>query len=372
MDETPSFPETSSGHPPPGDCSQAARDTLPLRPQRAMDRGVRSTPAPSERAAETAVNDALSRFLWALESNRLPGSNPVPAARVVEHFVEFQVVLNERAGARCSLGHECVARINRRVAEGLLPHVASSAFAERMLSKPLGYAGDYLTIEQIYSNQPTGRGLLGALMDRCFLESPAACAVRNRRPLLAGESVAAARACSTRPARVTSMGSGPAREVSDAFSLLSDPAGLEVTLLDIDPAALRFVHDRSSREGWRPHARLRCENLVRVATGRTSLDLRPQDLIYSVGLIDYLPDGLVVRLLDRIAGLLGPGGRVVLGNFHPRNPTRAMMDHLLDWRLIHRTEEEMAALFQASRFGRAPTRVFYEPQGINLFAECVL
>jgi len=69
--------------------------------------------------------------------------------------------------------------------------------------------------------------------------------------------------------------------------------------------------------------------------------------------------------------VLRPGGKVILGNFHPSNPSRALMDHVLDWRLIHRSEADMDTLFLASRFGRAATRCRLEPAGVNLFAECV-
>jgi hypothetical protein len=44
------------------------------------------------------------------------------------------------------------------------------------------------------------------------------------------------------------------------------------------------------------------------------------------------------------------------------------MDHVLDWRLIHRTEDDMDRLFAASAFGRTCTNIRFEEQGINLFA----
>jgi hypothetical protein len=61
---------------------------------------------------------------------------------------------------------------------------------------------------------------------------------------------------------------------------------------------------------------------------------------------------------------------VILGNFHSSNTTRAFMDYVLEWRLVHRTEDDMDRLFEGSKFGR-PWRVFYESQGVNLFAEGV-
>ena len=78
-----------------------------------------------------------------------------------------------------------------------------------------------------------------------------------------------------------------------------------------------------------------------------------------------------MKLLDWVHSTLRPGGRVIVGNFHPQNPTRAVMDHVLDWKLIHRDEDDMNRLLCASAFGKPCSRILYEAQGINLFAEAV-
>ena len=113
---------------------------------------------------------------------------------------------------------------------------------------------------------------------------------------------------------------------------------------------------------------MRQANLVYLALGRQDLELPPQDMIYSIGLIDYFGDRFVVKLLDFIHQRLASGGRVVLGNFHPRNPTRMVMDHVLDWQLIHRDEEHMNRLFRASLFGCDCAEFIFEDAGVNLFA----
>ena len=80
------------------------------------------------------------------------------------------------------------------------------------------------------------------------------------------------------------------------------------------------------------------------------------------------------RRVNRVPGTayenLAPGGRVILGNFHPRNPAKEFMDYVLEWNLIHRTEEDMNRLFRSSLFGKPCTRIQFESLGINLFAEC--
>jgi len=47
------------------------------------------------------------------------------------------------------------------------------------------------------------------------------------------------------------------------------------------------------------------------------------------------------------------------------------VDYLLEWRLIHRSEQDMDRLFQSSKFARGTTKIRFEEQGVNLFAECI-
>jgi hypothetical protein len=61
---------------------------------------------------------------------------------------------------------------------------------------------------------------------------------------------------------------------------------------------------------------------------------------------------------------LKPGGTAIIGNFDSDNPTRPLMEAILDWNLIHRSESEMLGLFsQASK----KLKVEKEESKINLF-----
>jgi hypothetical protein len=51
---------------------------------------------------------------------------------------------------------------------------------------------------------------------------------------------------------------------------------------------------------------------------------------------------------------------------HTHNPSRAILDHVLDWRLIHRDEDALNALVRRSAFRTA--RVTFE-QGVVMIAE---
>ena len=314
--------------------------------------------------------DRLADMFRLAELDAIPrGRIPfVRAGRVTTAFHDLVHVFDDVVRG-CDPGEAAI--LGARVRAALLPFLMKSENAERSITKPRGYAGDFLSIEQVYDNQPRGLGPLGVLIDRCFLNLPAARAVRNRRPVMIQEIRATVDACAGRPARIVSFAAGPARELFDTYHLLGDSRTLTATLVDFDALALEYCAAQRGRFGLGSVIELVNANLIHVATGRQDLALADQDLIYSVGLIDYFGDDLVVKLLDLIHRTLRPGGRVILGNFHPCNPTKAVLDHVFDWQLIHRSEADMHRLVRASAFGTSCSRILYEPQRINLFAEAV-
>jgi extracellular factor (EF) 3-hydroxypalmitic acid methyl ester biosynthesis protein len=247
------------------------------------------------------------------------------------------------------------------------PYLGLSTLIDRSYTKPRGYAGDYLTLQMVYDDEPDGVRRLGPYIDRWFLGIPASCAVKNRRGLLRELIVETARAVDDRAILVTSLACGPAREIFDIFDEPDHP-DIHATGLDIDDQALAYARGVAAGAGVTGRMSFIQANAVKLALGRDTLTLPAQDLVYSIGLIDYLADHLVVKLLDWIYRSLRPGGLAVVGNFDVGNPDRAFMDHLLDWKLIHRSPQNLLDLFAQSEFGPAPVQIRREGTGINLFA----
>ena len=250
------------------------------------------------------------------------------------------------------------------------PFFMLSQFADRAFTKPRGYAGDYATIEMLYEGKAVGDARLGPLIDRWTLELPAAQAVRNRRSLLA----AAIRELAAEwrlpgPMPVTSLAAGPARELFDVVSG-STALNLLATCIDIDFDALAYASGIARELGVADHFNFAQDNVVRLCQGRGHTALSPQALIYSVGLTDYLQDNYVLDLINWGYDMLRPGGTLIIGNVVPSNPTRVFMDHVLEWVLIHRSEDQLRSLFNRSRFGTAPVRFVLESAGVDIFAFC--
>ncbi len=351
------------------------RDSMGMLGQMLRDRSVVEELASSQEDEICVPIEQLKALIQRADKAALKQEGHIPGQLVEEiqsGLLSFAELMNDTIGDAAPAHESVKVEIGRRIKRELLPYLLLTRTAERAYAKPRGYAGDFATIDQIYRNEPVGSGRVGPLLDQAFLNLPACEAVRNRRHLLAEQiGLALAERGDQSPARIASLACGPAAEVFDVYQQLPDPSMLITTLVDIDFQALAFVDDRISASGLRKQMRLVNGNLVYLATGRSTLDLQPQDLIYSIGLIDYFNDRFVVTLLNYVHSQLRPGGKVILGNFHPRNSTKAFMDHVLDWRLIHRTEDDLNRLFRASAFRSSCSNVRFEEQGINLFAECI-
>jgi hypothetical protein len=109
-------------------------------------------------------------------------------------------------------------------------------------------------------------------------------------------------------------------------------------------------------------------DLVRRGGPQTS-DYPRLQALYPGGfemLFDYFDDRLFCRVLRRLMGMVAEGGRMVIGNFSPRNPTRAYM-RLFDWELNYRSAERLLELAMECGIPRERLAVGEESEGINLF-----
>jgi CRP-like cAMP-binding protein len=251
----------------------------------------------------------------------------------------------------------------------LFPYFMRSRLAERAYYKPKGYAGDYKMMELIYSQKPNGDGKLGRLIDGWLLKQVPPQAVRNRRRLLSGllDRLCRERRNGGRGIRIMNLACGPCRELFDLLAQCDYSAQIDALCIDIDADALQYANQRVNTGSHQASVRFMHENVIKWSLGRTRHDLSAQDIIYSSGLCDYLDRRMMEKLIERCHEQLGPGGALVVGNFTTANPDRHFMDNIMYWRLIHRDEQDMRALFESSPFGNN-VELIAEEHGVNLFA----
>ena len=221
----------------------------------------------------------------------------------------------------------------------LTPEMRAGAIWNRSYAKPMGYPGDFQIMNQVYSDENVGKNVYEKLVHRLGLHV-AEC-IDTRMQVVRSHIAEVVRNCGhDRPARILSLGSGPAREVELYLSGTGSRAGrAEFTLVDQETQALEFAYDRAY-----PHLlksdganRVNCLNIsftdVLRPNGALS-DVPPQDMIYSVGLLDYLTDRRSKGLVQKLYAALAPKGLLIIGNMNETPLSNLWpMEFIADWTL---------------------------------------
>lgn len=243
----------------------------------------------------------------------------------------------------------------------------SAATVARAYMKPRGFPEDHETLEMVYADDADGDGALGALVDRFFLSRPVCRARREGRDRarsflkrLASEAPAADRVS------VASLASGAGGEVVD---LLADPAcaRLRATCVDLDHEALAASARRAEDLGVAGRVAFVHGNVVPSPEGEGTASIGRHQAATALGLVEYLSDDECVRVLDAAHDALAPGGALAVAALASGNPDRAFMEHILEWKVNHRSGSELGALFARSRFA-APPQIEPLAGGAGLFA----
>jgi extracellular factor (EF) 3-hydroxypalmitic acid methyl ester biosynthesis protein len=226
-----------------------------------------------------------------------------------------------------------------------------------VLEKPHGYAGDFEIIEKFYTYHKSPDERL-AKWDEYLHEFKAVKAVRNRkqyiidilRQKMAHHTAAA-------PFEMLNLASGPARDIYEFF--VSHPfADLNVDCIDLDANAIKYATKLLGEHNSKVN--FFNKNILRFSSNKK------YDLVWSAGLFDYFNDDIFKRLLTRFIGNVKTGGELIVGNFCSTNPDINYME-LLDWKLYHRSTEDLIKLAMECGISRSQITVDKEPEGVNLF-----
>ena len=254
--------------------------------------------------------------------------------------------------------------------------VLNAPFAQRTFEKPLGYAGDYEMVNMITRNGFEGNSLFAKVLHGWFVGQPPAVAHRNRIKYLTDHLERETQRIirSGGVSRVFNFACGPAVEIQDFLrSPLSEHA--ELVLADFNGETLEYLGKilEAIKElvGRRTPVcfqkksvfQLLKENQKQSSAGRLQFDF-----VYCAGLFDYLTDHSCKQLMNVFYDLVAPGGLLVATNVEPSNPLRHGMEHLLDWHLIYREEQEMREL-TPDRALKDDVVVRTDSTGVNLFME---
>jgi len=256
----------------------------------------------------------------------------------------------------------------------LHPLLLRAPFIHRSFAKPLGYAGDYEMVNMMLRNRREGPNTYAQILHTFYVHSAVCQAHRNRIDILTGRLEDTARAVGEgRPFRVLNVGCGPAHELLRLIRTSEAAARMRIDLVDFSQVTLdatrveiERVCGESARRPQIAYLHDSVHNLLKRATRPEEVGgARDYDLIYCAGLFDYLSDRVCSRLIRLFNRWVRPGGLVLVTNVHPDNDHRGAMEHLLEWYLIYRDEEQMVSLSPPD----LRHRVYRDATGLNVFLE---
>jgi extracellular factor (EF) 3-hydroxypalmitic acid methyl ester biosynthesis protein len=258
--------------------------------------------------------------------------------------------------------------VRRRLKELLVDLLMPAPFYRQSFVKPLGYAGDYMTMNIAYTDHYQGETAYAKYLNRMFCDLSVSRAAISRLDYLRqwiGYTVHDSRGPRT---RILSLACGPAREIRDFLASTALDREVVVSLLEQDVRALAFAQaELAPFAGAGSHVQV---EPVHTAVKHLFRDpirfshLGRQNLIYAAGLFDYLPTDVARPLLRTLFGFLAPCGTLVVGNLSPRCDSQGFLESLVDWHMMYRTDEELLGL--ADGLPGAPT-IEREATGVNSF-----
>ncbi len=217
-----------------------------------------------------------------------------------------------------------------------------SPFIRRSVEKPFAYSGDYLTVNMILNNAYDGDTLLGKLISKHAYNTVAARVVRLRKGFIKDLALKKLSHSSNNniQKRILTIGCGSAREIEELIKADSD-TNCEFHLLDFDAKPLYFAEERLSRQKKSDEVKIKFFNKS-IRTLLKEEDNDKYDLVYSLGLTDYLSDNTCKMLLKSSFERLNPGGTLVIGQYGSGTSTKCYMEYGLDWYLIYRDYKDIS------------------------------
>ena len=242
-----------------------------------------------------------------------------------------------------------LARHKRYAERVLTPDFMPGAVMKRCYEKPLGYPGDFRIMNYVYEWQRVGDTPYEKLLHRIGIETGACVGTRLRMTQkLIAERIAAF--AGDTPLNIANLGCGSAYEVYDYLKIDHLPSPVNFTLIDQDDRALNHAYEHAYPEVVRHAGRAKVQCLQAsfaqlLKAGALFKSLPPQDVIYSLGLYDYLSARRARALTHDLYAQVKPGGQLILANVKKgREACEWPLEFVTDWSLVYRTESDMLAL----------------------------
>jgi SAM-dependent methyltransferase len=258
------------------------------------------------------LGQAIERYMEELRTlERRIASGEVEEDAVLREIAALNdMVLKVCARFETEVKDENVIKATRSYFRKRTHAILSKSYAiNRVRTWPQGYQGDHLTLEAAYRNTPMSDGI-GYYLDKYVQDWTLAHALRGRLEKLT--ELLQAELSERQDLKVLDIACGSCREVSMLVPDIKQSKA-KFTCIDLDGDALDFAVNRLASAELAPEqVTMTKYNALRLFDlDIAKAEFGQQDIIYSVGYFDYLPDDFLVKLLRSLYQLLNKGGKLI-------------------------------------------------------------
>ncbi len=238
--------------------------------------------------------------------------------------------------------------------------------------KPRGYSGDYDLFEIIYNGKPLAqKGTVGFHFDKYFLNNDYTNAVRTRKNKMKNILQDLMDTNGGSRLRLFNVACGPCREIRELLSdpLLLSKVNLSFTGLDNDEGSLKFSKSLFGNLPENVSLRFLKENVLKLFRDNKYYDvIGKQDVIYILGLTEYLPDRIFKKLIYFLSQLLDDKGMLVITYKDKEIPFPSLPPAwLCDWEFIKRSKDDLVRAAEGLGLDRYSLKIEKEGSGTIFF-----
>lgn len=224
--------------------------------------------------------------------------------------------------------------------------INKSFLMSRGYNKPYGYPGDYKLIEMFYENIALSKGI-GYCGDTYILQDSYVEAVRIRKNMMKKTLEQFIKKSDSNSLNIMNIGCGSCKELRELLAEYTIDSNKEVifTLLDREEKALEFA--KQSLIKYQNNGKIQFnfikENVVNIYKKHEiySKLLNKQDLIYCIGLADYIPDIIFGEMLKFSLKSLSRKGILTVAHKNIKVHKSIASDWFCNWYFYPRSKEDV-------------------------------
>jgi SAM-dependent methyltransferase len=315
------------------------------------------------------LDDATTIFtgqLEAIEKRCLdPYEKPEGLQAAVAQAITEMMAECENFGRNLGADRQVLKETQVRFRQKTDPIISKSYAMNRTRVWPQGSQGDYKTLELAYKSMPLSEGI-GYYLDLFIMDLPLAHAVRNRIRKL--EDILRNEIMQREQPSLLNIACGSSRELMGLVPEIK-ASRARITCIDTDNDALSFAQSRLTYTGIADQLEFRKYNALRLFDYDQALsDFGKQDVIYSVGLFDYLPSDFLVKIFTTLYRLLNERGTLILAFKDAARYNHHFFHWLVDWDgFQQRREEDFMKVIAEAGIPHSSLTEIREESGIIVF-----